>query len=145
MKMAHIYITTDSSSPRKTKKHYGYVLECEISGEARTREDFGEVTGTYNQAALTALIGALGRFTKKCELHIHTENTFVLHMLQDNLKTWAVNGFVTSKGKPVANQEEWMEVWNLSREHLIVPEPGKHPYTGWLQGEIQKRKEQGNV
>lgn len=145
MMTARIYIAVDSSSPRQTGKHYGYVLECEVSGEARTREGFGAVTGTYNQATLAALAKALGRFTKKCELHIHTENAFALHMIQNNLEAWAANGFTTSRGKPVANREEWKEVWRLSQGHLIVPEPGGHPYSGWLQSEIQKRKEQGNV
>lgn len=145
MRMTRIYIAIDSRSPRITKKNYGYVLECEVSGEARTREGFGTVTGTYHQATLTALIKALERFTQKCELHIHTEDMFVLNMMLKNLDAWEANGFTTSKGSPVANREEWMEVRNLSKEHLIVPEPGKHQYTGWLQGEIQKRKEQGNV
>lgn len=33
-----------------------------------------------------------------------------------------------------------MEIWRLSNRHLILTEPGKHEYTGWLQGEIEKRK-----
>ena len=40
----------------------------------------------------------------------------------------------------MANQQEWMEIWRLSNRHLILTEPGKHEYTGWLQGEIEKRK-----
>ena len=59
-----IYITTDSSSPKATEKHYGYVLECMVGGEAKTREGFGKVTGTYHQAVLTALAEALERFIK---------------------------------------------------------------------------------
>lgn len=145
MKTAHIYIATDSTTPKVSEKHYGYVLECEISGEARTREGFGMVTGTYNQATLTALEKALDRFRQGCELHIHTENTFVLGMLCRNLKTWAGNGFLTSRGKEVANREEWEKVWNLSRKHLVVAEPGGHPYSGWIRGEIRRRKEKENV
>lgn len=110
MRMTRIYIAIDSRSPRITKKNYGYVLECEVSGEARTREGFGTVTGTYHQATLTALIKALERFTQKCELHIHTEDMFVLNMMLKNLDAWEANGFTTSKGSPVANREEWMEV-----------------------------------
>ncbi len=90
MYQTKIYITTDSSSPKATEKHYGYVLEC-------------------------------------------------------NLAIWAGNEFLTSKKKPVANQEEWMRIWSLSNKHLILTAPGKHEYTGWLQGEIEKRKEQENV
>ena len=104
MYQTKIYITTDSSSPKATEKHYGYVLEC-----------------------------------------ICTEDEFVLNMLERNLAIWAGNEFLTSKKKPVANQEEWMRIWSLSNKHLILTSPGKHEYTGWLQGEIEKRKEQENV
>lgn len=72
MQQVKIYIETDSSSPKATEKHYGYVLEVMVSGQAVTREGFGKITGTYHQTVLT--------------------------------------------------------------------EPGKHEYTGWLQGEIEKRK-----
>lgn len=145
MWMTHIYIATDSSSPRVTEKRYGYVMECEASGEIRTREGFGRITGTYHQAILTALIESLQRFNQGCEVHIHTEDTFVLNMYQKNLKAWVSNGFITSKGKPVANREEWMKLAELTREHLVLAEPGKHTYTGWLLAEIEKRKEQENV
>lgn len=145
MYQTKIYITVDSSSPRPTEKYYGYVLECMVSGQAKTREGFGKVTGTYHQAILTALAEALDRFNQSCEICICTEDEFVLNMLEHNLAIWAGNEFLTSKHKPVANQEEWMRIWSLSNKHLILTEPGKHGYTGWMQGEIQKRKEQEDV
>ena len=94
---------------------------------------------------MTALAEALGRFNQSCEVCICTEDEFVLNMLERNLAIWAGNEFLTSKKKPVANQEEWMRIWRLSNKHLILTSSGKHEYTGWLQGEIEKRKEQENV
>ena len=140
MQQVKIYIETDSSSPKATEKHYGYVLEVMVSGQAVTREGFGKITGTYHQTVLTALAKALDRFNQSCEVCICTEDDFVLNMLERNLAIWAGNEFLTSKRKPVANQQEWMEIWRLSNRHLILTEPGKHDYTGWLQGEIEKRK-----
>ena len=55
MQQVKIYIETDSSSPKATEKHYGYVLEVMVSGQAVTREGFGKITGTYHQTVLTAL------------------------------------------------------------------------------------------
>lgn len=136
MQQVKIYIETDSSSPKATEKHYGYVLEVMVSGQAVTREGFGKITGTYHQTVLTALAKALDRFNQSCEVCICTEDDFVLNMLERNLAIWAGNEFLTSKRKPVANQQEWMEIWRLSNRHLILTEPGKHEYTGWLQGEI---------
>lgn len=40
MQQVKIYIETDSSSPKATEKHYGYVLEVMVSGQAVTREGF---------------------------------------------------------------------------------------------------------
>lgn len=137
----HIYIETDSISSKTTEKQYGYVLECKIAGEIKTREGFGKVNGTYHNAVLTAMVEALGRFNQSCEIYIHTENKFVLNMLELNLVKWAGNEFLTSKGKPVTNQEEWMRIWNLSTKHLILTEPGSHIYSGWLQSEMKARKE----
>lgn len=140
-----IYIATDSSSPKATEKYYGYVLECMVAGGAKTKEGFGRIEGTYHQAVLTAIAEALERFNQSCEVCICTEDEFVINMLERNLSTWAGNEFLTSKRKPVANQKEWMRIWNLSNKHLILTQPGAHEYTGWIQGEIQKRKEEKNV
>ena len=145
MQQVKIYIETDSSSPKATEKHYGYVLEVMVSGQAVTREGFGKITGTYHQTVLTALAKALDRFNQSCEVCICTEDDFVLNMLERNLAVGAGNEFLTSKRKPVANQQEWMEIWRLSNRHLILTEPGKHEYTGWLQGEIEKRKREYKI
>lgn len=61
MQQVKIYIETASSSPKATEKHYGYVLEVMVSGQAVTREGFGKITGTYHQTVLTALAKALDR------------------------------------------------------------------------------------
>lgn len=138
----HIYIETDSISAKATEKQYGYVLEVMVNGESKTREGFGQITGTYHQTVLTALVEALDRFNQSCEIHIHTEDEFILNMMERNLPGWAGNDFRTSKGKPVANQEEWRRVWELSRKHLVFGESGRHSFTGWLQTQITRRKEQ---
>lgn len=97
MYQTKIYITTDSSSPKATEKYYGYVLVCMVDGDAKTREGFGKVMGTYHQAVLTALAEALERFNQSCEVCICTEDEFVLNMLERNLAVWAGNEFLTSK------------------------------------------------
>lgn len=139
MQRVDIYIAVDNVSPKISKKKYGYVLECEVSGEAKTREGFGSTEGTYHSGVLTAMVAALERLNQPCEIHFHSENTFVLDMLKVNLDRWAAAGFVTAKGKPVANKEQWICIWGLSRKHMLVTEPGKHPYSGWLLEEMGKR------
>lgn len=133
MKRVNIYIAVNSANTRKSKKRYGYILECEIGGAAYTREGFGECEETYHGATLRALNGALERINQTCEVHIHTENTFVLNMMEKNLGKWAGNEFRTSKGKPLENQEEWMQLWQQFVKHLMVEEPGRHAFSNWLQ------------
>ena len=145
MKQTHIYIAVDSCYHRTSKKAYGYILECEVSGEAVTRDGYGQSEGSYHKAVLEALAEALERFNQKCEVTIHTENEFILSMMEHNLAKWSENGFLTAKGKPVANQAEWIRVWEASKNQVIHGEQGRHAYSGWLSGEIERRKEQNNV
>ena len=145
MMQTHIYIAVDSCSPRSSEKNYSYILECIVSGEPVTRDGYGQTEGSYHKAVLEALADALERFTKECDITIHSENDFVLNMLTMNLPAWAENGFLTAKGKPVANQEQWMRVHEASKKHVIHTETGRHSYSGWLSGEINRRKEQNNV
>lgn len=141
MKKADVFLKTDSVSPKKAEKWYGYVLECKVDGETKTREGFGKIEGTYHQAVLTALIEALERFRESCEVHVHTENEFILNMIDMNLEKWAGNEFQTSRGKPVANREEWIEVWGLSNKQLLITEHGDHEYASWLESAIRREKE----
>lgn len=141
MKRADVFLKTDSVSPKKAEKWYGYVLEYKADGETKTREGFGKIEGTYHQAVLTALIEALERFRESCEVHVHTENEFILNMIDTNLKKWAGNEFQNSRGKPVANQEEWIEVWGLSNKQLLITEHGDHEYASWLESAIRREKE----
>lgn len=137
---ARIYITTDSRLSRVSLKWYGYVLECMQAGSPRTKEGFGTVTGTYHKATLAALADALQRFHCPCEICVCTEDSFALNMLGNNLAAWAGNGFLTSRGKPVANGAEWERIWEGSRKHILQAEPGPHAYGGWILGEIGRKK-----
>lgn len=80
----HIYIGTDSKAPRTQTRKYGYVLACILKGKLETKQEFRETKGTYNRATLEAITEAVGRVVKPSEIHIHTENAFILTMLEEN-------------------------------------------------------------
>ncbi len=133
-----VYIEVSSASPRKTEKRYGYVLEAEQNGQPVTRVGFGSVAGTYHQAVLTAMIEALKRYDKPSEVHLVCANGFVLGQFK-NLQMWLRNDFRTSKGKPVANQEEWRKLACLTAQHKVITEQTERsPYTGWIRTELGK-------
>lgn len=136
----HIYISTDSASTRKSKKNYGYVLECRYRGEVRTVEGFGEAESTYHETNLIAINEALGRLNQSCEVHIHSEDRFVLNMIEHNMDRWAANDFKNAKGKPVESEEEWRLFWKRSRGQLLRIEIGKHSYSEWIREEMERRR-----
>lgn len=138
IKSANIYIGINSANTRKSKKKYGYVLEYIYQETPYTKEAFGELEGTYNRVVLAAVNEALERFKEPCEIHIFSENAYVLSMMKNNVSNWANNGFLTSKGHPVKNQDEWKAYWNLSKKHQVIPEEGKHSYLGWIQEQLMK-------
>lgn len=134
MKRVNIYIGINPASTRKSKKRYGFVLECVIDDFPHTRDQFGEVEDTYNGAVLQAINAALRRMKQPCEIHIHTENKYILNMIETNLDLWVGNGFTNSKGNPLENQEEWKMLWQQSVKHMLISEPGRHPFTEWIGG-----------
>ena len=137
VKIVNIYIATDSKNTRKSKRKFGYVLECELAGNPYTKEGFGEVETTYNGAILIAINKALERLNFCCEVHIHTENGFVANMIENNLDTWAGADFKTKKGKPVVNQEEWKKLWEQSQKNLIIMAAGRHSYSNWIEEQMK--------
>lgn len=138
MRLVNIYIATDSTNMRKSEKKYGYVLECFINEKPYTKEGFGEMEGTYNRIVLAAINAALERMNSPSEIHVFSENEFVLNMMKKSVVGWALNGFETSKKEPIKNQDKWIEYYQLSKMHLIVTEPGKHEYLNWLKEQMKK-------
>lgn len=115
----HIYIGTDSKAPRVQPRKYGYVLACTLKGKLETKQGFKETKGTYNRATLEAITEAVGRVVKQSEIHIHTENAFILTMLEENL-------------------DRWKQLKEKAGEHLLLSEPGKHEYSMWIQEQLKR-------
>ena len=134
----HIYIGTDSKAPRVQVRKYGYVLACTLKGKLETKQGFKETKATYNRATLEAITEAVGRVVKPSEIHIHTENAFILTMLEENLDRWEQNGYVTTKGEPVANRDLWKQLKEKAGEHLLLSEQGKHEYSMWIQEQLKR-------
>lgn len=134
----HIYIGTDSKAPRTQVRKYGYVLACTLKGKLKTKQEFKETKGTYNRATLEAITEAVARVVKPSEIHIHTENAFILTMLEENLDKWEQNGYVTTKGEAVVNGDLWKQLKEKTGEHLLLSEPGKHEYSMWIQEQLKR-------
>lgn len=91
---------------------------------------------------MLAVIGALKRLKKNCELVIHTPSEYVpAGFMQDWIKRWTESDWKNGKGEPVANRAEWEEMAELLNAHEFKFRTGKHAYSIWMEREIRKRKE----
>lgn len=138
MYRAHIYIETDTRNPNVVPRQYGYVLSAD--GHAQTREAFGQITGTYHEAVLTAACRALTRFTQNCEIVIHTQDGYVAGMYGYRLPDWETNGYLTKQGRPVKDADLWHEIYLKTRKHKIGFETAKHEFSEWLMAEMKRRQ-----
>lgn len=138
-----IYVETDNRSPASCERYGGYVLEyIRKNGDPETPHDFAQITGTYHGVILERMVAALRRMLRKCEVHLHTQDAYVLNMVDKFLSTWAENNFHNSKGELVKNADAWEQLWQQAKMHEIVIEHGMHPYYGWMQTEIMKIKKE---
>lgn len=137
----NIYIETDTTCPRQMRRWFGYVVEYQLkSGDVVTREGFAELTATYNQAVIMAILTALKRLVKPCKITIFTNNAHVTDSITYRLEEWAENNFTNPKGESVKNADMWKCLWQMSKSHSLIVNTGSHAYSSWLQDEIKKRK-----
>lgn len=143
MDRVHIYTYTDIRGPRKRTGYYIYLLEQETAKGLATLHKIEEVTDpeTENRIQLTAVIKALRRLRKNCDLVIHTHSEYVDAGINKGwLQKWAGNGWKTGKGEPVANRPEWEEMAELLNAHEFEFHAGRHAYSEWMEREIRVEK-----
>lgn len=139
MDVVHLYAESGNVAPRNLARKTGYVLEyITKNGRTVTRERFTDREGTYNAVTLQMIVEGLQRLVHPCEVHIHTQNRYILTTMSTRLEEWKENGYRTARGDPVANDEKWKQI--AETEHLLVPEPGNHTYLEWLLNEMRKSR-----
>ena len=140
-----IYIETSSIYQGITDRKCSYVLSVSIRNEERTKEGFGRLEGTWHQAVLVTLAEALERMTVPCEICIHTRDIYVCSRIA-KLEELAGSGWKDTKGELIRNAEEWKRVYAavhvLPDAHHLTGKTEKHSYSGWLQEEMEKRKDE---
>lgn len=114
MQEVHIYTSISSKSPKVLCRRGLYRIEVNTAKGIKFKEDEIQITGTANQAELLVLGAALNELNKKCLVVIHTDSAYVAAGFnQGRVITWMKNGWKTSKGEPVANRKEWLEVLKI--------------------------------
>lgn len=137
MYKVNIYTYVEPVSTRKSKKKYAYLLSC-VGKEETELIGIGELEGTYHETSLRAVNEAMGRLNQSCEVRLHCEDKFVLNMYEHNLSRWAAGGYQTAKGEPIANADEWIELWRVTRGQKVIPISGEHMKKEQLREEVRK-------
>ncbi len=85
------------------------------------KEIFGYSEMTTNQRMeLTAAIMALQELRYPCDVYLYSDSAYLVNcFLQKWYVNWERNGWKNSKGAPVENQDLWVQLIKLFREHKI--------------------------
>ena len=87
-------------------------IQKEISGS--------EPKTTNNRMELFAVINALNELKEECEVSIFSDSRYVIDSVERGwLEKWQSNGWRTSTGKEVKNQDLWLQLVAQSQFHKL--------------------------
>ena len=93
-------------------RHLPTGKEKELSGS--------EPQTTNNRMELMAVIQGLRQLNRPCGVLVVSDSQYVLNGLEKWMKGWKSKGWKLSDGKPVKNQDLWMELDELKSRHSLT-------------------------
>ena len=86
----------------------------------KQKEIFGaEKNTTNNRMELRAVIEALKSLKSPCHVLLSTDSQYVMKGFTEWLPGWIARNWKSSDKKPIANQQLWQELLDLSVRHQI--------------------------
>ena len=134
----HIYIEIDKKNIRPAVGYCGYVLEYESKKGLVTREGFTEVEGSVKTKYLTALINALSRMNKSCELVLHIPDESMVYCLTEQIKGWRQRDWCTAAGKELKDALLWRAVDTMLSKYRVSYDSAVHAYSEWMKSKINE-------
>lgn len=140
MKEIYIYLYSTVKSCRGGNGAYTYILETDTSkGNATISKTEIVENVTAHKSVLLALAAALKRIRQPGYLVIYTDSNYVAVNAKESLAKWKKNGWKTTRGDVVKNQEEWEEIEQLIKQHsfefVVAP---WNCYYQWMKEESEK-------
>lgn len=138
----NIYTSSSIKGMRAGDGNVGYVLELIKAGEPYTKCEVVPVQHlTANQSQMQALIEALKRLKKPCELNIYTDSTYISNAYNGNwIDKWIQNEWKNDRNKEIANQDRWEQLEELLKPHKYRFHVNKHhSYRKWLEEQIRRQ------
>lgn len=79
----------------------------------------GEANTTNNRMEMTAVIRALESLKRPSTVEVHTDSQYVQKGISEWMAGWKKRNWRTADGKPVKNQDLWLQLDALSQLHRI--------------------------
>ena len=79
----------------------------------------GEANTTNNRMEMTAVIRALESLKRPSTVEVHTDSQYVQKGVSEWMTAWKRRNWRTADGKPVKNQDLWLQLDALSQLHRI--------------------------
>ncbi|WP_176706172.1 ribonuclease HI [Paenibacillus hemerocallicola] len=89
-------------------------------GANRKEMSGGEKHTTNNRMELLAAIESLGVLKEPCKVRLYSDSAYLVNCFQQSwIRGWQRNGWKTSKGQPVENQDLWKQLLKLMETHNV--------------------------
>lgn len=148
MQRVNIYTKATVKGPRKRDGFFAYILEYQTAAGAATCGEFKHVEDiTENRIELSALVEALKRLNRSCDLEIYTDSEHLSSGIEEGwLERWKAAGWTNAKGKEIANRDLWQKVDALLRGHLYTfHTKAHHAYAKNMEFELQRRQQNEKI
>ncbi len=91
-----------------------------IWGERRKEISGYSPSTTNNRMELTALLEGLAALKTPCTVQVHSDSTYVVNAFRQGwLTRWQRNGWRTSQGSAVENQDLWQAILRTAEPHDV--------------------------
>ena len=90
-----------------------------IAGTYRREICGGEAPTTNNRMEMMAVIRALEALKRPSRVQVHTDSQYVQKGVSEWMAGWKKRNWRTADGKPVKNQDLWLQLDALSQLHEI--------------------------
>ncbi|MFP5410062.1 MAG: ribonuclease HI [Gammaproteobacteria bacterium] len=90
-----------------------------VSGAHRKEICGGEANTTNNRMEMTAVIRALESLKRPSKVEVHTDSQYVQKGVSEWMAGWKRRNWRTADGKPVKNQDLWLQLDALAQLHQV--------------------------
>jgi ribonuclease HI len=97
---------------------WGYILRHPATGK-EVEASGAELVTTNNKMELQAVIEGLSALKRRSRVELYSDSLYVLKGLKEWMASWKAKGWKTADKKPVKNQDLWLRLDELVRQHEI--------------------------